>query len=159
MRNNSKGGKETKLKNRIDRFLLVARRTLSLSLSVSLPKEERNGEGGREGASEAVSSPRTTFGCAKTFRGVVELIGDTAAVIAKYGWRERLVVVVGEAGKRYSFFPDQRIRQGVVTRLSSASLAARRRPILFLHRCCCCCCCSSSSSSFSSSSVVVVVRP
>lgn len=85
----------------------MKRTSLSLFLNVYV---EEKGREGREGkASETVSSPRTTFGCAKTFRGVVELIGDTAAVIAKYGWRERLVVV-GEAGKRYSSFPDQRIR-------------------------------------------------
>lgn len=43
-------------------------------------------------ASEPVSSPRTTFGCAKTFRGVVVLIGDTAAVIPKFQWWKRVVV-------------------------------------------------------------------
>lgn len=60
-------------------------------------------------ASEPVSSPRTTFGCAKTFRGVVVLIGDTAAVILKFQRLERVVVAgtVEERSAAAFFFFDR----------------------------------------------------
>lgn len=79
---------ENEKKTKLGQCRLVCRETNPLPLSFVLSFFcERRTENG------PVSSPRTTFGCAKTFRGVVVLIGDTAAAILKFRSRERVVVV------------------------------------------------------------------